>query len=213
MIRRSKLLPHAQQVQCSFSRLNSYHSTRLINTSIIQSSDVRKVSSSWYQTAKSSTVAARTAYENTTNQMYADYLLKNKDIDYTSVDMRVLTYPGSRIMQLGLPYTTEECHRISRRFRTDLLEYEIAAETKREQARNVGANVISEAIIEKIRERLDNYTTNTAVSFIFFASKSLDLFSGGLFTGKPFHDFQFCYYFHFLQNTPDAILFWNVQFG
>ena len=202
MIRRSKLLPHAQQVQCSFSRLNSYHSTRLINNSIIQNSDVRKVSSSWYQTAKSSTVAARTAYENTTNQMYADYLLKNKDIDYTSVDMRVLTYPGSRIMQLGLPYTTEECHRISRRFRTDLLEYEI-----------VGANVISEAIIEKIRERLDNYTTNTAVSFIFFASKSLDLFSGGLFTGKPFHDFQFCYYFHFLQNTPDAILFWNVQFG
>jgi hypothetical protein len=186
MIRRSKLLPHAQQVHCSFSRLSTYHSTRLINTSFAQNSDVRKASSSWYQTAKSSTVAARTstAYENTTNQIYADYLEKTKRLDFSSVNMRVLTYPGSRIMQLGLHYTPEECHIISRSERKDILDYEIAAERKREQARHVGSNVISEAVIEKIRERMDNYTTNSTVSFLFFASKSLDLFSGGLFTGS-----------------------------
>lgn len=196
MIRRSKLLPRAQQVQRSFSRLTSFHSTRLVSTSFVHNTDVKKASSSWYQTAKSSTVAKRTAtaYENTTNQMYADHLEHTKELDLSSVDMRVLSYPGSRIMQLGLHYTPEECHLISRNERNDILDYEIAAERKREQARHVGGNVISQVVIEKIRERLDNYTTNSAVSFLFFGSKSLDLFSGGLFTGSLFPNFSFYFY-------------------
>jgi hypothetical protein len=149
----------------------------------------------------SSTVAARipTAYENTTNQIYADYLEKNKSLDFSSIDMRVLNYPASRIMQLGLHYTPEECHLISRFERRDVLDYEIAAERKREQARHVGSNVISEAVIEKIRERMDNYTTNSAVSFLVFASKSLELFSGGLFTGLSFFTlFNYAFIFVFI---------------
>lgn len=182
MIRRSKLLPQAQQVQCSFSRLSSYH------TFLNQKNSALKLSGSWYQTAKSSTVPSRTAYENTTNQMYADHLYKTRSIELDAVDMRVLTFPGSRILQLALHQTPEDCHLITRRRRKDILEYEIAAERKREQNRNVGSNVLSEVVLAKMRERLDNFETNSAVSFVFFGAKSLDLFSGGLFTGS-FFDF------------------------
>ena len=136
-----------------------------------------------HQATRSSTSSARTAFEITNEENYFEHLRNTDEFELSTDAFKVLTYPGSRVLYMSLPNTTESVAEITKLQDTAVLDHEIAASLVRQKNKNVGCNVLSLEIATKMIDRLDTYTDNDAINVVFFASSSLDLFSGGLFSG------------------------------
>ena len=172
MIGRNRLLlSHARLALTSVSKPKAFYNTCLKNTGVC------------YQAARSSTASARSAFEITNEENYHEHQRKTNQIDLNTDPFAVLVYPGSRVLQLKLPNTTEDVAFLTKFKGNDVLDYEIEAALVRQKKKNVGCNVLSLDMATRMIERLDAYNDNEAVSVVFFASSSLDLFSGGLFSG------------------------------
>ena len=186
MFRQNKLLSPARKVLSLLSRSDGYHSLKLSSSSSSLGIPRRKEGAFACVFSRSSSKQAMTAYETTNHELYLQSLRDTTPYDLNTESMIIVMYPGCRVLQLSAFESAEDYHEVARLVGNDVLDSEIAAATIRAQNMNIGGNVISLDITTKIKERLENYRINTAVNIIFFASQSLDLFSGGLFSGTSF---------------------------
>lgn len=186
MFRQSKLISPARKALSLLSRSDGYHSLSLSRSSSCTGTIRRRENAVACILSRPSSKQAMTAYEITNSELYRQWKKDSTLRDRNLESLFVLMYPGCRVLTLYSPESTEDYHVTSRAVGNDVLDYEIAAATIREQNMNIGGNVISLDIATRIKERMDAYKINTAVSIVFFASKSLDLFSGGLFSGASF---------------------------
>ena len=186
MFRQSKLITPARKVLSLLSRSDGYHSLGLSSSSSCTGQLGRRENATGCILSRQISKEAMTAYELTNHELYYQWKKDITPYDLNINSMTVLMYPGCRVLTLSSPENTEEYHTVSRILGNDVLDYELAAATIREQNTNIGGNVISLDIATRITERLEAYKINTAVEIVMFASKSLDLFSGGLFSGTSF---------------------------
>ena len=131
-----------------------------------------------------STKVAKTAYQITNNDLYKQHIRKTVPFDTNLKSLFVLTYPSTRVLQLALPQPTDRIHEIAELNSDAILPAELASFAVERANSNVGGNVLSLDVITRLQGRLDIYQENTAITCVFFASKSNGLFSGGLFNGK-----------------------------
>lgn len=155
-----------------------------------------------------STRTSRTPYEISNSALYAQHLRKTTPRDSNLESLIVLTYPATRVLQLSLPSPTDILHEILAVETNAVLPSEIAAAAIVAANKNFGGNVLSLEVLTKLQNRLDIYQENTAITCIFFASKSLEVFSGGLFSGKTFrHVIFYPFIFHAFISTYSPSFF------
>ena len=185
MIGRNRLLlSPARLALTSVSKPKAFNSLKLYSNSITQPIDTKyRKNGVCYQATRSSTASTRTAFEITNEENYLEHLRITEPFDTRIEPFGVLTYAGSRVLYMSLPIATENVTELARKQDKGVLDYEVAAAVAKQKSKNVGCNVLSLDIATRMIDRLDVYADNEAVSVVFFASSSLDLFSGGLFSG------------------------------
>jgi len=124
---------------------------------------------------RTSSNVARTEYEKTNLKNYLQHKYDTEDYETYKENMFVLSYAGSRVLELSMPNTPKDIERIIN------VDKYLCNEPVLE-GQNVGGNVLSLSLVTKLQSRLENYQENTAVQVVFFSSRSNDLFSGGLFS-------------------------------
>lgn len=185
MIGRNRLLlSPARLAVTSLSKPKAFNSLKLYSTSITPSIDTKyRKNGVYHQVTRSSTASTRTAFEITNEENYLEHLRNTDEFDDRIEPFGVLTYAGSRVLCMSLPITTENVTELARKQDKAVLDNEVAAAVAKQKSKNVGCNVLSLDIATRMIDRLDVYADNEAINVVFFASSSLDLFSGGLFSG------------------------------
>lgn len=171
MLPHAKLLSRAQSGMISLSKLSSRTSS-LLNISMNKASK------------HLSTRAPRTPYEISNAELYSQHLRKTSPRDNNLESLIVLTYPSTRVLQMSLASPTDLLQEILAVETNAVLPSEIARAAIVAANKNFGGNVLSLELLTKLQNRLDIYQENTAITCVFFASKSLEVFSGGLFSGN-----------------------------
>ena len=173
MLPHARLLSRAQSGMISLTRLSS-------RTSSLSNVLLNIVSRNL------STRAPRTPYEISNAELYSQHLRRTTPRDTNLESLIVLTYPSTRVLQMSLPSPPDLLQEILAVETNAVLPSEIAAAAIVAANKNFGGNVLSLELLTKLQNRLDIYQENTAITCVFFASKSLEVFSGGLFSGEIF---------------------------
>ena len=101
-------------------------------------------------------------------------------LDLNTDPVFVHVYPGSRVIEMALPSSPTKMEEIRQRLRSNQ-----PIDTGSVSRMTNGNNVLNSEMVTTLQSKVDHLVGNQAVSVLFFASRSPDVFSSGLFA-----DFQ-----------------------
>jgi enoyl-CoA hydratase/carnithine racemase len=101
-------------------------------------------------------------------------------LDLNTDPVFVHVYPGSRVIEMALPSSPTKMEEIRQRLRSNQ-----PIDTGSVSRMTNGNNVLNSEMVTTLQSKVEHLVGNQAVSVLFFASRSPDVFSSGLFA-----DFQ-----------------------
>ena len=106
---------------------------------------------------------------------YALTVETDDDLDLNQDPVFVHSYPGSRVLELAMPYDANTMSAVD----TALHIKDLSGAPR--PPKSVGCNVLNGVAATAMQARLEALADNEAVAAVFFTSRSPDVFSSGLF--------------------------------